>query len=435
YLLREDRQAFYLFVCNTSHTKDQRRKVNVFADVMVRARPVAYPRVFIAGFAECTGAPQEWDAETGKVFAATARRKATGEWEIATSLERLGSRLFVIPKKKNAQRLPARPGLRPVAARPVRPTAWDIALSEPNVLVLDRCRYRIGESAWQPETEILRVDRAVRDTLGVAPRGGNMVQPWAQKPLRQRKTVSVELAYSIHVKNMPSGVMELALEQPKRFSISLNAQPLRVPGKTRWWVDRSLRTIPFNVAQLRPGRNELLLRCDYDAKSGLEICYLLGNFGVTLKGAQATIGRPVTSLQVGDWVKQGLAFYSGHVRYEAMVRLARRKDEHVFLRLRAFRGALARILVNGRLAKVLAWPPYEADITALVKGRRSVRLGIEILGHRRNSHGPLHHAQKWPTWTGPAEFITTGKHWRENYQLVPCGLLKPPELVWKTVAP
>jgi len=62
-----------------------------------------------------------------------------------------------------------------------------------------------------------------------------------------------------------------------------------------------------------------------------------------------------------------------------------------------------------------------------------VKLGIEILGHRRNSHGPLHNVQKWPNWTGPAEFITTGKKWRDDYQLVPCGLMKPPELVFKTV--
>ena len=196
-----------------------------------------------------------------------------------------------------------------------------------------------------------------------------------------------------------------------------------------------MRKIPFDAALLHPGVNELRLLCDYDAKSGLELCYFLGNFGVKVEGAQATIIPPVTSLKTGDWVKQGLAFYAGHVRYEADARLCRRKGERVFLRLPAFRGAGARIFVNDQPAGVFAWPPYEADITAFVKSAPcKVKLGIQILGHRRNSHGPLHHAQKWPLWTGPTEFITTGNKWRDDYQLVPCGLLKPPELVFKTAA-
>lgn len=200
-----------------------------------------------------------------------------------------------------------------------------------------------------------------------------------------------------------------------------------------------MRKIPFDAALLHSGANELRLLCDYDARSGFELCYFLGNFGVKVKGAQATITPPVTSLQTGDWVKQGLAFYAGHVRYEADIRLHRRKSERVFLRLPAFRGAGARIFVNDQPAGVLAWPPYEADITAFVKSARptcraprAVKLGIEILGHRRNSHGPLHNAQKWPIWTGPAEFITTGNQWHGDYQLVPCGLMKPPALVFKT---
>ncbi|MCX6993029.1 MAG: hypothetical protein NT011_07780, partial [Kiritimatiellaeota bacterium] len=318
------------------------------------------------------------------------------------------------------------------AVRPLKIKAWNIQLSEPNVLVLDRPRYRIGNGAWQPETEILRVDRAARSALGIPPRGGSMVQPWAQKPDRTHKTVPVELVYTIRIDTVPAGVIELALEHPEWFKASLNGRPLDTRQAHEWWTDRSLRKVPFDAERLHSGANELRLLCDYDAKSGLELCYFLGNFGVKVKGAQATITPQVTSLKIGDWVKQGLAFYAGHVTYHTNVKLPRRKDAHVFLRLSAFRGVGARIFVNDRPAGMLAWPPYEADITAFVKSTPCmVKLGIEILGHRRNSHGPLHNAQKWPVWTGPAEFITTGNQWCEAYQLVPCGLLKPPELVIK----
>ncbi|MDD5678773.1 MAG: glycosyl hydrolase [Kiritimatiellae bacterium] len=439
YLLREDRRAFYLFICNTGHTSGQRRNADVFKDVMVRDRPTAYPRAFIAGFAECAGAPQEWDAETGVMYTATARRLDNGAWEIATSLERLGSRLFVIPKKKDTRRFPARHVMRVCAVRRMCPVSWNIVLSEPNVLVLDRPRYRIGNGTWQPETEILRVDRAVRSALGIPLRGGSMVQPWAQKPDRAHKTVPIELVYTVHINTMPAGVMELALEHPELFRISLNGRSLDARQARNWWTDRSMLKVPFDAALLHPGDNELSLLCDYNAKSGLEICYVLGNFGVKVKGAQASITPSVRSLKIGDWVKQGLAFYSGNVTYQADINACGRAGERVFIRLPAFRGAGARIFVNDQPAGVLAWPPYEMDITAFVKSARqerraprAIKLGVEILGHRRNSHGPLHYSQKWPAWTGPAEFIATGDKWREDYQLIPCGLLKPPELVIKT---
>lgn len=449
YLLREDQSSFFLFICNTSHSAAQ-FKLDQFNDVMVRDRIQAYPKVRIAGFADCAGTPQEWRPEDGRITGARAVRNATGQWVIETSLDRLASRLFVIPKKSAARIPPPVPVLRKRAVRPLQVKAWNIRVSESNVLVLDRPRYRIGDKAWQPQTEILRVDQAVRNTLGLPLRGGSMMQPWAQEKARERKFVPLELVYSIRVQTVPSGIVELALENPERFKISLNGQPLDARQVREWWTDRSLRKIPFDAARLHCGANELRLRCDYDADFGLELCYLCGDFGVKVRGTRAILTSAVTSLKVGDWVKQGLPFYAGHVLYQTMVPTLqrsghRRKGEHIFLRLPAFRGAGARIFINDQSAGVLAWPPYEADITAFVNGQRSLRrslraanrawhsikLGIEILGHRRNSHGPLHHAQKWPTWTGPAEFVTIGNQWREDYQLVPCGLMKPPEIVIK----
>ena len=55
------------------------------------------------------------------------------------------------------------------------------------------------------------------------------------------------------------------------------------------------------------------------------------------------------------------------------------------------------------------------DITeCLPEGTAEADIRIEVLGHRRNSHGPLHHAKKWPTWTGPAEFVTEGADWTDE---------------------
>ena len=44
----------------------------------------------------------------------------------------------------------------------------------------------------------------------------------------------------------------------------------------------------------------------------------------------------------------------------------------------------------------------------------SVELAIEVIGHRRNSHGPFHLTEKWPWWTGPGEFTRGGDSWLEG---------------------
>jgi hypothetical protein len=82
--------------------------------------------------------------------------------------------------------------------------------------------------------------------------------------------------------------------------------------------------------------------------------------------------------------------------------------------------------VNGHEAGVTAWEPNELDITDFVESGDN-ELAIEVFSSRRNSHGPLFNPEKWPFWTGPAQYHEfTGK-----FNLVPCGLLKSPEIVIK----
>ena len=87
-----------------------------------------------------------------------------------------------------------------------------------------------------------------------------------------------------------------------------------------------------------------------------------------------------------------------------------------------------RVLVDGQAAGVIAWPPNEVDITDHVKGA-SAELRIEVVAHRRNSHGPLHLADAHPEWVGSGQFATRGKLWSEGYRLVACGLTARPMLV------
>jgi hypothetical protein len=444
-LLREERGSWYLFICNTG-LSDEERARPIFELPLVRERNLSYTMVTVKAWLSCDGAPRELDPATGKTFRADARRGATGEWQVQTSLSAIGSRLFLFPRTE-AEAAAAEPPerLTEVLRSEMADGRWTITRSEDNVLVLDRPSFRLADGPWQGPAEVLRADTEIRTAIGCARRGGAMVQPWARKGAGpgartaaardkgkgSRRSTPVELRYEFTVESAVSGAVTLALESPARWTILLNGTPLSPDTDCGWWVDPSLRRLPVDTTLLRHGVNELLLSGTYDEDHpGLELIYLLGDFGVEVRGQGMQVTDVPRSLALGDWTSQGLAFYSGSVCYERRVNVERGAADHVFVQVPEYRGVAVRVLVDGKPAGVIGWEPNEVDISGcLPLGASSPEIRIEVAGHRRNSHGPLHHARKWPVWTGPGEFRTTGELWTDAYQLVPCGLMKAPAIV------
>jgi len=425
HLLREDRNAMYLFVCNTGHRFERNRFST--PEPVVAKRTQSFEDVRVRGFVECTGAPVELDLTTGERFAADARRKTDG-WEIRTSLPQLGSRLFVIPKRASRAKLAPRLKLKQLSSRAINPKRWDVTLSECNCLVLDRPTYRIGSGPRRKADDILYIDSVVRDTLGLTRRGGEMVQPWARTPSAKPKRARVELAYTFDVQVVPSGDLFVGIERPERYRIALNGVAVSTDAACGWWVDKSLRRVPVDPAMLRMDGNELRLVCDYDeGHPGLEIVYLLGDFGTAVRGTDVAVTAVPTHLRLGDWTKQGLAFYSGSTTYRCRVRPKVTARQRVFVQLDGYRGTAVVVSINGRRAGVTAWAPHEVEITNLLDGGQA-ELSIEVLGSRRNSHGPLH-VKQMPSWVGPGCFTQRGDNRKEGYNLVPCGLMTPPRLI------
>ena len=424
YLLREDRDASYLFVCNTGHL-DRQLKPRINDNSMVRERRADFPEVKISGFENCRGIPMELDADTGRIYRADFSNK-NGKIEIRTNLPPLGSRLFVIPRKKRKTVYPPRKQLRTVRSRKLG-GSLKIALSEANNLVLDRPRWKIGKGRFNSACEILRVDNRVRDELGIAGRGGRMMQPWARKTSGPGSSVEVTLSYGFEALARPSGPIYLAIERPETFTAEINGHNISMDTDCGWWCDRSLRKIPVNPSFISPGKNSIVLTCNYNSDHpGLEIVYLLGNFGVRTAGTDLSLTKLPEKLAPGDWTKKGFPFYSGSISYRRSMTVRHEKDERVFLELPDYRGTAVRVCINAQEAGIIAWDPAELDITDLIDGAEArFELEMEVIGHRRNSHGPLHHTEKWPRWTGSGAFVTSGGSWQEGFNLVPCGLIKP----------
>ena len=84
---------------------------------------------------------------------------------------------------------------------------FDYSLSEPNVCVLDFAKYKIDNSDWQNELEILRIDRALRKKFNLEFRGGAMTQPWFLRKARGNVPPEIKckltLKFSFSVEKIP----------------------------------------------------------------------------------------------------------------------------------------------------------------------------------------------------------------------------------------
>jgi len=374
------------------------------------------------------GQVQEWDPVTGEVWVADAR--ADGDDSVvATSMAGSGSRLFVVDPAADSSLKP-RPEPKEIRHEAVNPAAWAVRLDEPNAMPLDMPEYSISGGDWKEPTEILKVDRVVRDAAGLRHRGGAMVQPWADTTPPDLKTVPVRLRYRFAADTVPASACHLVMEFPEKFRVSLNGKPLATNHTDGWWIDRSFNRIVLPVGSIKKGDNELLLETDYGPKSGLECLYLAGDFGARWENRKAVLTAPVKNLKLGDWRSQGLPCYTGMVSYSATVAIPAGSGNRVMLALPAWDGTLVKISVNGKKAGRIAWPPYETDITpALIPGNNLVE--ITVVSSRRNLLGPLHLKELYPGWTGPGEFVSDGDRFTPDYVSVPYGLMEPPLISYR----
>ncbi len=269
------------------------------------------------------------------------------------------------------------------------------------------CHWRFAEDEWSELLPVGEAQRQLREEMGLS----NMaVQPWVR--YATPSTVPprpVELRFTFRVARAPQNGLELVVEGAELFEILLNGKV--IPNTTRgWWLDKSMDRVP--LPRVRRGENELVLRCEYrDAPEyELEDCYLIGDFGV--HRATDAIGAEPATLRPGDWCDQGYPYYTGSMYYGQEVDLHLRRGERAILKVGPQCSGCVALHVNGKLADVRAWPPYQADITRHLKPGRN-HIEIELCGSPRNLLGPNRAVEKPPEST---------RNWVPKRKLVPYGL-------------
>lgn len=326
------------------------------------------------------------------------------------------------------------------------PDAVPVRLSEPNVLLLDQAQYAYDDGNFQPADEILRIDANLRMQLGWPPRDGQLMQPWAE-------TDSSSDSHMIHLRmTVESGIVVpaawLAMERPDDAVIRWNGQTVKVATETAdpatisdllsvmksglssdaqavisqgWFVDEAIRIIA--LPEIRSGENILEISLPVTRRKGAEWVYILGDFGVQVRGSKVRITEPVRSLAFSDWTCQGLPFYAGNVTYLVDLDM---KNSHI-LRTAHFHCPLLTAAVDGHRIGSIVIAPYELQLPASAGIHR---LELTAFGHRFNAFGPLHMADVNRHFVSPDGWRTSGDDWSPEYRFRPAGLLSRPRL-WR----
>jgi hypothetical protein len=137
-----------------------------------------------------------------------------------------------------------------------------------------------------------------------------------------------------------------------------------------------------------------------------------------------TDGSGLSSLRSG-WNLQGCPFYSAGVAYQQRFEVPNLAG-HYKVALPNWYGSVAKVTVNGKLAGYIDAPPWECDVTKLVK-RGANDVQVTVIGTLKNTLGP-HHGNPglgaaWPSafHVGPSTGLPPGA----NYSTVAYGLFEP----------
>jgi hypothetical protein len=369
---------------------------------------------------------EQWNLENGGISPYPFRRTAKGT-EAVFGLPPSGSLLLFLANEKRDP-MPVRIE-RLARIEPASPPA--IEAVGPNVLTLDYLDITAGGETLERAYFYQANQFAFRQN-------GMPRNPWDSavqfKDEIIRKTFpegsGIEARYSFMVEGQLPSSLVAVVERPDLYSITCNGRPVRAVSGS-WWLDRSFGKIDI-TALARVGENTLTLKASpLTIYHELESIYLLGNFALKPSGKGFVIAAP-QQLRLGAWNEQGRPLYAEGVAYTERFPLGAPSGSYR-VSLGRWYGSVARVTVNGKTAGYLAYPPWEIDVTGLLrKGENTVE--VVAIGTLKNTLGP-HHGDPAPGTAWPAMFQkgpSPGPPPGGSYSTVAYGLMEPFVLVHAT---
>ncbi len=295
-------------------------------------------------------------------------------------------------------------------------------LDEPNVILLDMCRYSFDGEDYLPADDSIRIGDIGRKRFYEAYQSQTTIQPWVPVPdeLKNDKghTVKREFVFcsEIDLENTC-----LALEMSDVARIFVNGREIEKKFLPGYYVDECIKKVQLPV--LPAGKVVIEVEIPFSLRGRTEWCYVLGDFGVKVQGKYVTACKRSDKIAYGDIVNQGLPFYTGNITYHTS--FIEPVGSERTIQLPTFFGPVAKVSVDGKPEVPIAFAPNCASLGTLEKGKHT--LDIKIFGNRYNGFGPVHNNRSQKYYLGPNSWRTYDSPlWSDQYKLRPIGVLSTP---------
>ncbi len=330
----------------------------------------------------------EMDAINGKYYNVSFSRSGDGI-SFPVHLGDAGSFLCFASSRKIAVERAERESWSP--QRPIESLSTEVRRESPNVMALDYCyldfpdvrgdgdtlfyyytahdrifrHYGFKENPWFSSSQF-KNDILDRDTFGI------------HTGFKATFPISIE-------ENTNVSDISVVVERPELYTVMVNGHTL-VRKDNDWYLDKGTGVFPAGQ-YLREGENLIdIVAAPFSVRMELAPVFLIGDFGVVpaRRGWKLTSEMPVV---YGSWKNMGMPFYPGDVGYTRIINV--REGTKARVVLGDWKGTVARVDVNGTLAAILGWPPYQADITPYLKDGEN-RVTVTVTGSLKNLIGPFH---------------------------------------------
>lgn len=292
-------------------------------------------------------------------------------------------------------------------------------LEEPNVAVLDLAEWAVNDGEYQELNSIRTIESMVYETLNVPVEIRGRMQPWAKPEYKKHDTV--KLCYRFHSDIEYDGAY-LALEDAEDVKVMFNHEAVtsEICG---YYVDMDIKK--RKLPHIHRGVNTLELEFWLTKNSSFEPIYILGDFGVEVKGHNIIITEKQATLFWGDVVNQRLPFYAGNIAYECELDFS--EDKELSLQIPLYEGSCLQIFIDDKSKELVFLAPYLADLGKITKGKH--RITIRLFGNRENTFGNPHRIAdgeyKKYNWD------VRGRQLAFTYRLAQFGILTEPLLMTK----
>ncbi len=295
---------------------------------------------------ETVGVAEEWNPETGEVLAVEGQELSGGRLCLRREFAPYGSTIYVVDPSRSIVGAASR--IESVREQiMVLPDEWEFRTREPNALVLGKWDFepRItgsgGEYSYRAEFDCEYVPEKLLLMLD-----------------------DVEYRSSL------MGGMDL--------EVQVNERSWRRP-EMGCYLDAGFKTLDISEG-IRLGRNVVRITIRHSSWSGQPHLLssppmLLGDFACDC--SRSCILAPVRSVSSGSWTDFGYPYFSGTGVYSQVFKLSGvASGVRVVVSIESACD-MVEIALNGEVAAVRLWRPWEADVTdLLLDGENELELGV-----------------------------------------------------------